>query len=92
MIDVKHKKCKSEWCDTRFSNKKYKGYCVYCFMHLFPDEKVARNYKTKEKYVIDFVKHHFGDVSWICDKKVQDGCSRRRPDMFLDLGKYVIII
>ena len=40
--------CKSEWCHTRL-NKKYEGYCLLCFIHLFPDKKTSRNYKTKEE-------------------------------------------
>ncbi len=31
-------------------------------------------------------------MSWIADKKIQDGCSRRRPDLFLDLGYQVVIV
>ena len=83
--------CHSEWCETT-GNKKYRGYCLFCFMNLFPDEKVARNYKTKEKSVVDFVKSNFPEFTWVCDKKIQDGCSKRRPDMLLNLGEYVIII
>ena len=41
---------------------------------------------------MDRVKEKFGDFDWIADSKVQDGCSKRRPDLFLDLGFQVIII
>ena len=41
---------------------------------------------------MDLVKQSFPDVSWIADKKVQNGCSKRRPDLLLDLGTHVIII
>ena len=34
MIDVIHKICKSEWCTIQVCNKKYEGYCLYCYMHL----------------------------------------------------------
>ena len=47
MVDIKNPKCKLYLCDTRPS-KKYKGYCLRCFINLFPNEKVSRNYKTKE--------------------------------------------
>ena len=83
--------CKSEWCET-IGNKKYEGYCMYCFIHLFPDKKVARNYKTKEKDVVDRVKESFPDFTWVHDKKVQDGCSKRRPDLLLDLGTHIVIV
>ena len=83
--------CKSEWCETT-KNPKYRGYCMYCFMHLFPDEKVARNYKTKETTVAHHVQERFPVIDWTCDKTIQGGCSRRRPDMLADLGSHIIII
>jgi hypothetical protein len=61
-------------------------------MHLFPDKPNARNYKTKEKAVTDFILQSFPSFSWVTDKKVQDGCSRRRPDLCLDLGFQIIIV
>lgn len=39
-----------------------------------------------------FILKSFPDKTWICDKKIQEGCSRRRPDILLDLGYQVIII
>jgi hypothetical protein len=91
MVNVRNKTCKSFLCDTQVGGK-YRGYCLFCFINLFPDEKVCRNYKTKEKAVVDFVSEHFPNVTWRRDKQVQDGCSKRRPDMLLDLGEHVLII
>ena len=51
-----------------------------------------RNYKTKEKEVIDRITQTFTNFTWIADKKVQDGCSRRRPDLLLDMGSHIIIV
>ncbi len=34
----------------------------------------------------------FPQYTWITDKRVQDGCSKRRPDLLLDTGEQVIII
>ena len=90
MIDVKHKRCKTHLCYTRPSDK-YKGYCLRCFMFMFPDQQNARNYKTKERAVADIVLENFPDVDWIADKVVSGGCSRRRPDLLLDLGHQVVI-
>lgn len=84
--------CKTPLCEIIPGNKKYKGYCMRCFVHLFPELKNARNYKTKEQNVVDKVKIAFPDVSWFCDKTVQDGCSRKRPDMLLDMGSHAIIV
>ena len=91
MVDVKHETCKSEWCSTRVQEK-YDGYCLFCYMHLFPDKPVSRNYKTKEKDVVDRIKQSFPDFTWVSDKKVFDGCSRRRPDLLLDMGSHIIIV
>ncbi len=83
--------CKSSWCETQTTSK-YKGYCLNCFVHLFPDESNTRNYKTKEKATTDYIFEKYPDFSWIVDKQIQDGCSRKRPDLLLDLGYQVIII
>jgi len=83
--------CISGFCDT-MKNSKYENYCLRCFIHLFPDKPNTRNYKTKEKNVADFVVSSFNNFSWISDKKVYDGCSKKRPDLFLDLGFQIIIV
>lgn len=92
MEDVVNKQCLSEWCNTQVRLNKYQGYCLFCYIHLFPDKPVTRNYKTKERSVVDFVLNNFPNFSWVTDKKIQDGCSRRRPDLLLDLGYQAIII
>ncbi len=86
--------CKSEWCEITVNNDKYDGYCLNCFIHLFPDRPNARNYKTKEKAVVDYILQEFPleKYTWISDKRIQDGCSRKRPDLFLDLGYQIIIV
>jgi hypothetical protein len=91
MIDVTHKKCKTYLCPTQVKNK-YNGYCYYCFIHLFPDNPLVKNYKSKEKSVTNYIITNFPEYSWITDKSILDGCSKRRPDLFLDLGFQVIII
>ena len=91
MINIISKRCKSDWCDTH-ANKKYDDYCLHCFVHLFPDRELSRNYKTKEKTVSDFITNEFPHFDWIVDKTIQGGCSRRRPDILLDLGCQILII
>lgn len=59
---------------------------------MFPDDPIIRNYKTKEQSVVDFIKYRFPEFDWTTDRKIEDGCSKRRPDMLLDLGYKVIII
>jgi hypothetical protein len=83
--------CKSTWCES-YKNPKYDNYCVYCFINLFPDKPITINYKTKEKHIAEKVLEYFPDFTWITDKKVIDGCSKRRPDLLLDLGSHIVII
>ena len=91
MIDVKNRTCKSSWCLTHVQNK-YDGFCLRCFIHLFPDRPVSRNYKTKEYTVVEFVTSKFPEVHWVADKIINSGCSRRRPDLLLDLGYQILIV
>ena len=91
MVDVKHTTCKSEWCSTRVQEK-YDGYCLFCYMHLFPDKPVSRNYKTKEYAVVEYIKTKFPSLNWIADKIINGGCSKRRPDLLLDLLYQIVII
>jgi hypothetical protein len=90
MIDVKSKMCKSEWCSTQVTYK-YDGYCLHCYIHLFPDKQVSHNYKTKEYAVVEYIKTNIPN-NWVADKIIQGGCSKRRPDLLLDIEHQVIII
>ena len=83
--------CKSEWCEVRGITK-YNDYCLQCCIQLCPDITVSQNYKTKEKEVTDHVLKTFPNFTWVVDKKVKDGCSKRRPDLLLDMGSHIIIV
>jgi hypothetical protein len=88
MVDVVNKLCKSIWCFVNVEEK-YDG---YCYKNLFPDKLISRNYKTKEYAVVEYVKQSFQDYTWITDKTIYDGCSKRRPDLCLDLGYQILIV
>jgi hypothetical protein len=79
-------------CKLVYKSKKYDNHCLNCFIHLFPDQPVCRNYKTKESATALFIKNNFPNFTWNLDKKIEDGCSKRRPDLMCDLGYQVIII
>ena len=83
--------CKSSWCNIR-ANSKYNGYCLNCCINICPDIQISRNYKTKEKTVVDKIIEKFPNFTWVHDKKVEDGCSKRRPDFLLDMGERIIIV
>jgi len=83
--------CKTSNCETH-GHKKYNGYCLPCCIQVHPEIEVSRNYKTKEKDVVDRIKQTFPNFDWVADKKVEDGCSARRPDLLLDMGSHIIIV
>ncbi len=83
--------CKTPHCPIR-NNPKYDGHCLFCFVHLYPDKPVARNCKTKENTVATFLKEKFPNVTWKCNKSVENGCSRRRPDLLSDMGNRIVIV
>jgi EsV-1-7 cysteine-rich motif len=88
---IVHRPCKTPHCPVAPSAK-YEGYCMTCFIHTFPDKPVARNYKTKEQSVVEYIKAQFPQYTIVTDKKVMDGCSKKRPDILFDLGDQVIIV
>jgi hypothetical protein len=85
MVDVNHNMCKSEICQTR-GNKNYKGYCTNCFQHLFPNDPLTFQIrsKTKEIAVRDFINSRFEgfqhDKSIWYNETVCDCTTKRRID------------
>lgn len=91
MVDVFNKKCKTPLCQT-IVRKKYQGYCYGCFIQTFPDNQILRNHKTKERTVADYIQEQFSEYTIILDKRIPDGCSARRPDIFIDFGDWILLI
>jgi len=81
--------CRSSWCES-YANRKYDKYCTYCFINLFPNQTITRNHKTKERCVSDHINTAFPHQTWLNDKSVPGGCSKKRPDKWLDLGSHII--
>jgi hypothetical protein len=88
-VNVTSKKCKE--CNlTQVYNPSYEGMCTRCFIHIHPDKPNAKNYKIKENHVFDeLITHLPTGITYIRDKKV-GGCSKRRPDLMIDLGSHWI--
>ena len=61
-------------------------------MHLFPDKPISKNYKTKELTVYQYIKNMFPNLDIISDKIIYNGSSKRRPDIFIDIGYQIIIV
>ena len=91
MINITIYKCKTPLCHTK-ANPNYDNYCLRCYTYIYPDRKNLKNYKTKEQTVINYVKTTFTDLTIITDKINPDGCSKKRPDILIDLGYQIIII
>ncbi len=88
MKDVKHNRC--ELCQMNRMNPKYKPHCAQCHFYLNPDDPRIRNYKTKENAVMAEVQKVYPEI--ILDSRVAGGCSKRRPDGYIDRFSHVIII
>jgi hypothetical protein len=96
MVDVINKRCATPMCTTIVQRKNNDGHCLRCFIHLFPDKPVSRNYKIKEKHVTDYVKtvlaQDLNHLQAQYDKIIEGGCSRRRPDVLIDCLTHSIVI
>jgi hypothetical protein len=91
MVNVIDKKC--SMCPTHANrNLPKKGYCYRCFIYTFPEEKVSQHFKVKEQHVREFIQQKFEQYNTIFDKTIHGGCSKRRPDAFIDMLVYSIII
>ena len=96
MIDVINHRCENG-CGIMTPRSKYDGFCVRCFMFLFPDKPVARDWKTKETHVREHIielartDERLKGLQLTFDKTIR-GCSRRRPDVFLDCLTHAIVV
>lgn len=91
MIDIANKLCITKDCFT-YSSEKYKNYCYRCFVYNYPDETTSINHKIKEKHVVDCVKEHFSSCEMVFDKVLKGGCSKKRPDIFIERYSHAIIV
>ncbi len=75
-------------------NKHNKGYCLHCYVNIFPNEPKSRNYKLKENLVKedinDRIKSNYPHLNIIYDKSIDGGCSARRPDQMIDCYTHVV--
>ena len=91
MKNILDKKCAMQLCDTIIHGK-FDKYCYRCFTYLNPKSELSKRTKKKENEVVKFIKENFNEYLWIVDKIIEYGCSRKKPDLFLQFGSHVIII
>jgi hypothetical protein len=86
-VNVTNKSCLSDWCEAK-PGYRHRGYCLHCFANLFPDDPFSRNYKVKEtavrEAIEDLLRKEYPNLEVTFDKAVRGGCSKRRPDTFID--------
>ncbi len=92
MINVKNKRCVS--CGLFRAEKSKEYMCSQCFMFNNPNHEYSRHYKTKELTFTKQLKQDLYEqgIDCILDSKISGGCSRRRPDVFVDMLTHVLII
>jgi hypothetical protein len=56
---------------------------------LHPDVEIPKKFKIKENHVREYLKE---EITMIFDRKVEDGCSLRRPDVRVDFGTHTVIV
>ncbi|ARF11253.1 hypothetical protein Klosneuvirus_1_110 [Klosneuvirus KNV1] len=84
------------WCklckyvDT--TKSQYKPYCFNCYCALNPNVEIKRQFKLKEHHLRDSLKEYYPDIKMIFDKKIDEGCSLRRPDVRIECLTHTIII
>ena len=68
--------------------------CQACFCNEYPDHEKSTLYKIKERYLRDELRLRFpeNNINMIFDKAIDGGCSKKRPDVLIDLLLYSIII
>ena len=52
MVNVKHNKCLGNFCLGTRANSKYKGYCSSCYQHLFPNDPLTLQIRSKTKEIL----------------------------------------
>jgi hypothetical protein len=92
MINVKDNRCKTELCDIIAAKKHLKGYCLRCFIYNFPNDKLIRDYGTREAKVSEFIKEMYPNLNINYNKTIKGGCSSHRPDIFIDCITHSVII
>ena len=61
-------------------------------MRLIPESKIIRDYGTRESKVTEFIKKEFSNLNITYNKTIDGGCSKNRPDTFIDCLTHSVII
>lgn len=67
-------------------------YCLSCYIYLNPDKQITKRYMMKEHYLRDYLKEKFPNVKMVFNKTIDNGCSKRRPDVRIECFTHTIVI
>jgi hypothetical protein len=87
-IIYNHKSCII--CNMTRANPKYKDHCFNCYCFKYPLDPIVRNHKTKENQIVSDLIKKYPNI--IHDKQIKGGCSKKRPDILIQLNDYNIIV
>jgi hypothetical protein len=71
MINICAQYCNTPLCGIQIKNNKYNGYCVRCYINIYPDKPISVNYRTKERNVFDFIKDTYPDLRLVFNNRIQ---------------------
>lgn len=77
-------------CMSDSASSVFKPQCSRCYSFQNPNDKRVKHRKVKEHAFMVPLKQIFPKM--IHDKTVEGGCSRRRPDGFIECGTHVVIV
>lgn len=88
--DVNPKACQHCKLANSSGMKCYAPYCAGCFFFLFPENPRTKRYKTKEQAFMIPLKELYPSMT--LDKTIDGGCSKKRPDGFVDCLTHSVIV
>lgn len=94
----KHSTNKQNFCQScKFVYVKgcpYYPFCVGCYRVSHPDTEITRRYRLKEQHVYKYLSNeeYKFNYKFEYDKKIDDGCSRKRPDFFFECYTHSVIV
>jgi hypothetical protein len=89
-VNLHNKKC--QVCTVTSARPRYKSHadnqdiCARCFIYTYPDHKLTRVARIKERHVTDALRASLPDEivkKMILDLPIPGGCSKRRPDVYV---------
>jgi hypothetical protein len=91
-IDLHHPMCINCKVTQVHETNRYDNYCQRCYIELFPEKEVSRQFRVKERYFTDYIKDYLKTHKFRAnilveqyDTTIPKSKSKLRPDVFLQL-------